>query len=591
MSAAGQMSEGPSVHRSGTERERALLRAIADVGRELVDLDNFEQRLERVCEILSKAAAFIGRVYIYESVPDPTGAGALTYHSLCEWNSPGCRPTPLSSRKEPFQPDGFRDWVTRVPAGQTVQGLTRDLGPPAQLRQRLDGGTLSLLIVPIQASDGHFGCIGFDDVASERIWEEAEISALEACAAVLASAVDRYRQAATDERRESLLIAGAAAAQLLISLPDFDAALDEALAAFEGVKGIDRAYIFQNRVHAATGEHHWRFTHEFVKPGVPSGKSSGEIRNFRDYEPYTSRLLAGQTVTFKRSELSGPALEHNEEENSWAMAAVPIFVDGQVWGAAGFDDCHQERDYTDGELAALQSFANAVAAAIVRQRVEHSLQTERSRRELAILDERNRIACEIHDTLAQHFSVASMQMEAAKAAADVSRDKEMHFLENAHRLVREGSVAARQSVAVLHVPEFQEESLSRAIEKLVERLQHHCSMSLSAKIGKLPEALKPDIMQHLFCIIQEALHNAIKHARATSCGVVLEHNPDERQLTLRISDNGVGLRSCPLPTAQANAGFGLNDIRRRTLELGGRVAFEAPLGGGLAVVVLVPLEG
>ncbi|NJO39196.1 MAG: HAMP domain-containing protein [Cyanobacteria bacterium CRU_2_1] len=208
---------------------------------------------------------------------------------------------------------------------------------------------------------------------------------------------------------------------------------------------------------------------------------------------------------------------------------------------------------------------------------------ERQQAEAAsILEERNRFAREIHDTLAQVFTGVIMQMETAKVV--VPTDSRARTLINAtYDLAREGLAEARRSVWALRPPRLEQEGLSHTLQRLVNGLTTGTTLQAQCQIQTPPYPLPCDIETNLLRIVQEATINTLKHANARTISVELTF--DFQAIRLRVQDNGDGFN----PDHHNGLGFGLVGMRERVQNLGGQLIITSQAGQGTEVVAIVPL--
>src|SRR5579859_3987729 len=203
----------------------------------------------------------------------------------------------------------------------------------------------------------------------------------------------------------------------------------------------------------------------------------------------------------------------------------------------------------------------------------------------AVIEERRRLAREIHDTLVQEFAGILLHLEAARGL-----DGAMHASEcvsRARELAKSGLEDARRMLLGLRPKSLEGAHLSDALDQLAQRFASdsgiHCTFSANGRSQKLPE----EIENELYRVAQEALCNVRKHSRAgsvsmllscTSCGVVLA-----------IKDNGQGFAmKQPEPDAH---GFGLPAMCERANRLGGKMDINSGEGTGTEIKMSVPLSG
>ena len=258
-----------------------------------------------------------------------------------------------------------------------------------------------------------------------------------------------------------------------------------------------------------------------------------------------------------------------------AVLIIPLSSKGQVNGMLSFrfkDDCQ----FQEEELEIARALATQASLAI------QLTQLARTARESAVLEERNRLASEIHDSLAQSFAGISMQLSAAgRAMARKSKDARGH-VERANELARFGLSEARRSALSLRSNIIEESGLIEALRKLTERSNIPGLISCSFHASRVDEqALSPQVQQDLLRISQEAISNALRHAQPSEIKVSLRGN--QSNLVLRVTDNGSGLaRTRPL---SEDHGFGFANMRERAKNLGAALHIQSKLGHGTSVIV------
>lgn len=214
---------------------------------------------------------------------------------------------------------------------------------------------------------------------------------------------------------------------------------------------------------------------------------------------------------------------------------------------------------------------------------------ERTRRELeqasrqaGVLEERQRLAREIHDTLAQGFASIVVQLEAAEMAAE-NETSAAHYLEQARKAAREGLSEARRMVWAMRPEILENTSLPEALQRLLRRWQEETGIHAQFTLTGEPRPLHPELEVGLLRIAQEALTNVRKHAKARHTTLTLSYLDD--LVLMDIQDDGVGLQPV------ASGGFGLRSMRERVDALGGQMAVESEPGLGTTLAVSLPLYG
>jgi signal transduction histidine kinase len=210
-----------------------------------------------------------------------------------------------------------------------------------------------------------------------------------------------------------------------------------------------------------------------------------------------------------------------------------------------------------------------------------------TKRHEGMLEERQRLAREIHDTLAQGFTSIVMHLEAAEQAMPGQPETAQKHLDQARTTARASLEQARRVVQDLRPDLLEQQSLPEAIERTAVQWQEETNIPVTTTITGIPDPLHPDVEVMLLRAAQEALNNVRKHARATAVQLTLSYMAD--MVILDVQDNGVGINgAAPSPLT---GGYGLQAMRERAAQLGGSVEIESEPGEGTTVVVSIPLSG
>ena len=210
------------------------------------------------------------------------------------------------------------------------------------------------------------------------------------------------------------------------------------------------------------------------------------------------------------------------------------------------------------------------------------------RQELAVLEERNRLAREIHDTLAQGLTGIIWQLNAAESPVTRGGQEALERLRGIRDLVRECLREARRSVWDLRTGLLQGRSLAEALREEGLRAAaeggFHVSFSVFGQERVLPGGVEAAILR----ICQESLANAIKHAQATEVTVALSF--DDAHVRLSVRDNGKGFDPAETHRQKDSGGFGLINMRERAQILGGALSVQSDSGQGTLVEATISLE-
>ncbi len=199
----------------------------------------------------------------------------------------------------------------------------------------------------------------------------------------------------------------------------------------------------------------------------------------------------------------------------------------------------------------------------------------------ATLQERNRIAREIHDSVGHCLTAQSIQLENVAMLLHRDLDQAEARLLQARRLGREALQNVRQSVATLRSHPLQGKSLEAAIEELLQEFQRHTQIKteVSMQLARQPA---PEVNIAIYRVIQEALTNITKHSQAGA--IALRLHQHGVGLHLQLSDNGKGF-----DPSQNTTGFGLQGMQERILAVGGTFQIESESGKGSTITLFIPV--
>jgi signal transduction histidine kinase/streptogramin lyase len=203
-----------------------------------------------------------------------------------------------------------------------------------------------------------------------------------------------------------------------------------------------------------------------------------------------------------------------------------------------------------------------------------------------VLEERARLAREIHDTLAQGFVGISSQLDAVAMCMPDETTPARKFLDMARRMARHSLTEARRSVMDLRAAALEGQDLAAALESGTRMWTAGSGVELDVAVTGAPAEIPQEMEQHLLRIAQEAVANALKHAGASKIAIKL--HTEARKLDLRIVDNGRGFDQQGV-FSSLGGHFGVLGMRERAERLGGELRLASQPGEGTEVEVTVPL--
>jgi signal transduction histidine kinase len=277
----------------------------------------------------------------------------------------------------------------------------------------------------------------------------------------------------------------------------------------------------------------------------------------------------------------------------YPLVGVMVAILPAIWGAAGvtfiyaltvgmeghFYGTHAAQHWAIGMLPAfgfdIMFTLLAIKANAARVRAEElSAEVER----LAVVQERNRLAREIHDSLGHYLTTIHAQLQGAEAVHGSDPGRALKALGQARELARDALVEVRHSVEALKAEPAQQPLDTRL--RILAAAAEGWGVVVTVTVLGPPRALPPDAEHALYRSAQEGLTNVRKHAQARRAAVELDYR-DGACVRVGIVDDGCG-------AAATDAGHGLRGVRERIEALGGRVSAASPAEGGFRLQVEIP---
>ncbi len=261
------------------------------------------------------------------------------------------------------------------------------------------------------------------------------------------------------------------------------------------------------------------------------------------------------------------------QENFGALISTPLVVGEELYGviALYYD---KPRKFTDEEINLVTSFADQASLAIENARLNEKAE------EAAVLEERNRMARELHDSVTQSLYSVTLFAEAAKRMAEQGDLEQVRsHLENVERMSQQSLKEMRLLIYQMRSPGKTSNRFEDKIKSRLETVERRSGVEFSVEVKGSPD-LSEEEVEELYLIAQEALNNAQKHAEATRVDVHLDARDDN--IELKISDDGKGFDP---EKARKGGGMGLSNMRERTEKIGGELSIESEPGEGTTILV------
>ena len=311
--------------------------------------------------------------------------------------------------------------------------------------------------------------------------------------------------------------------------------------------------------------------HSFTVPPVKGGKQ--RFATFLDHPSAITRTT-DPPIPIPESQQA-----YLRELGVKSVLMIPLTSRRQLIGMLTFRFT-EEREFRLEELEIARALVTQASLAIQLTRLA------KTARQSAVLEERNQLAGEIHDSLAQFFTGISMQLGAAREVIEAGNGSILSYLERASDLAQFGLAEARRSAFSLQPTAIEESGFIEALRKLVERSnipgRLRCNFHAT---GVAEECLQSFVQLDLLRIAQEAISNAVRHARPTVISVNLRCNPT--YIVLEVTDNGSGIADSHLANSE---GFGLSSMRSRAAHIGAQLDIRSAEGRGTTVTANVPVK-
>jgi signal transduction histidine kinase len=302
-------------------------------------------------------------------------------------------------------------------------------------------------------------------------------------------------------------------------------------------------------------------------------KDKQRVANFLDQPAAIIRVLDPHSL------MADDQRSYLRELGVKTVLIIPLASRGQANGRLTFRFT-EERDFDAEELEIARALATQASLAIQLTRLAQAA------RQAAILEERNQLAREIHDSLAQSFAGLAMQLAVAEEELTAGEGAPLCRVRLANKMAELGLAEARRSALSLRSTLIEESGLVGALQKLVERSNVAGRLRCNFRSNCIPEETLPARVQHeLLRIAQEAISNAIRHGRSTVVTVTLRWQAPD--LILQIKDNGSGIAQTRL---EKSVGIGLRSMRERAAQIDAQLDIQTGPSRGTRIIVTVPIS-
>ncbi|HEX2451802.1 MAG TPA: sensor histidine kinase [Gemmatimonadales bacterium] len=270
-----------------------------------------------------------------------------------------------------------------------------------------------------------------------------------------------------------------------------------------------------------------------------------------------------------------------------ALAFVPMFIAaeyshalailadpaGVAWASA----------FIRGAAVILVGLCFKVLAIQMDERAVLQASVAAAERRAGVLEERQRLAREIHDTLAQGFAGIAVHLERAEQLDALASSPAKAHVDLARSVAREGLEEARRMLGALRPEILTQRALPEALSRVCEDWSRRSGIAANLSITGASSPMHPDIELTVLRGVQEALTNVARHSGARTAAVTLSYMED--LVVLDVQDDGRGF----VPAAGTGTGYGLTGMRERTESLNGEFSVESLLGEGTTISMSLPV--
>ena len=315
-------------------------------------------------------------------------------------------------------------------------------------------------------------------------------------------------------------------------------------------------------------------------PGLPAG-----TRLPRDVFDLSSTLPGKVQVIHdvNAPEWAGDAAAQSAHRFGIMSVAITNLVENQRVVGAFAVGCKIQRNFTDREIRLMSGVTELTGAALERFRLRD--ETERARQrahDLAALEERTRLARELHDSVSQALYGIGLGAQTAYRSLDKNPKIVRESVEYVLTLAEAGLAEMRALIFELRPESLETEGLAVALAKQGASIQARHGIEVQIELGDEPQ-LGLSTKESLYRVAREALHNVVKHANASRIMLRMQYNSTTLQLD--VIDNGIGFET----SKNFPGHLGLHSMRERVMQMGGEISIKSAQGNGTQLTVILPV--
>ena len=469
--------------------------------------------------------------------------------------------------------EGMLGWVARYDQAFFANQFDEHASFPPP-----DPAARAAIVVPLRSGGRVIGTL---NVGAQRpgAFTYEDVDLLEAIAAQVGGPITSARlyaeaqdlAAQVQRRAEQLAVLNAIARSASASL-DQAVSLPEVTAEIRRGFGYDQVDLFL--VDEETGDLILAAADGWAPP-LPAG-----YRQHRSLGLIGRAVRNGQTLLVNDVSAEPDYLRLPERAGARAELVAPIMASGRVIGVINAE-APRCGAFSEEDARILTTVADVLAGALENARLYRKAQAA------AVLEERNRLARELHDSVTQQLFSITLTAQAARMQLERDPQRVASQLERLQETAGAALAEMRALIYQLRPPALRDQGLVAALQQHAQFLAHREGMVITLSVSG-DERLARGVEQPIYRIVQEALNNVVKHANARNVQVTLAFTGEGVRVCVR--DDGQGFDPEALPAGDGRH-FGLLSMRERAAEIGGTVEVRSAVGRGAEVIVTVPRQG
>jgi len=437
------------------------------------------------------------------------------------------------------------------------------------------GSSMRVQQMPLQTDDNRMECYIMAQSGRAERWLEYTMKPIRAGMyaggyIIQFTDITRMKHSEEAEHRQRLLAEALRdTAGALSSSLDLDEVLDLILSSLEKVMQHDGANIMlleKNTVYIVR-------QHPSINATTIPAKHAQPITDL----PYLQHMFYADEPLVSSDITQDKRWESTSEREKWrAYVGAPIRLADEIIGFINlYSDIIDYYHTQDG--AQLEIFSRQAAVAMRNARLYQKT------RELATIQERTRLARDLHDAVTQTLFTSTMMADSALRQWENKPDKAYQLLKQVHQLTTGALAEMRVLLLELRPNTLVNVSLDQLLQQYALSLQARGQMKVDLTMDPVP-ILAPDVKIALYRIVQEALNNITKHAGASEVEITIENLQD--RLVLTVEDNGRGFDLAQV----APISLGLSRMRERTEGIGAALSVESKIGAGTTIQITWPIQ-